>query len=883
MLLILSRRRRSLQGADHEKRGVDEFRKMKACTLRSAGTLLSRRSGLPISTRVGVNSNLVATLLPQHKGSELACLPSDSNSGSRRFLSSVRVLSSESDLVVKAKDFLDRTQSTGWKEKELSQAKSLALVLLQQSPTSAVQKEQYTEQAARILLRWIKESNNSESRVSSSGALRICHQVLNTMKESATAASVTEALHLLNQMESLRNKRQRPDAVAFTIVLNMLAASDADANVAEELFQRSLDRGGREDYMVWNSYLHVLSKCSIVDSQMSDKVEEVLTEMIGLNLTTANSFAIVLHALANSGRADRAHALLGRMMKLNELEVTTSMFNTCIDAYAKQGNGERSEALLRTLIAHERLSPSYVSFCSAINAWAKSRHPDAAERAEDLLLRMEDMNCSPGTESFTAAIDAWARSKKPYATKRAKNLLETMETQYLNGNSNVCPTISSYASVIHSFANSSDFYAARDAEMLLEKMKQIAASGRKDFVLNTIAYSTVIDVLAKSRAPDAHHRALALLRDMQARAKTEGPHVAPNEVTYNSVISAFAHRGGVEVAQMLLDEMIEAASTPGNEQIAPDTISYGAVLNAYSKWRDARSSEKALKLLETMESEYKGGNARVKPNTVAYTCAIMSLVHSRSPESPIKAEALLKQMQDAYDQGDTGVKPNSYTLGAVLQVWVSSREAQAPERIASLLKWGEKEYDAGSCDLKPSRICYNYLLEAWAKSGREGALQQVREVMLYMSKSNNQDLKPDVSSYIRLMTAIQQSRLKDSPKQQLRVVKGLFDAYANGDKLLKPNARVLNLALIACSEAQGTMGSKEACRVLEKLGKLIVSSQGWAPLPTSYKLFFDAGRVLGFDNRTLLKEVHQACNETGSWNADVEQAYVLLRRSAYFS
>jgi hypothetical protein len=280
-----------------------------------------------------------------------------------------------------------------------------------------------------------------------------------------------------------------------------------------------------------------------------------------------------------------------------------------------------------------------------------------------------------------------------------------------------------------------------------------------------------------------------------------------------------------------------------------------------------------------MEAEYKGGNARVKPNTVAYTCTIMSLAHSKSPEAPIKAEALLKHMQDAYDQGDAGVRPNSYTLGAVLQVWVSSREAQAPERIASLLKWGEKEYDAGNRELTPSRICYNYLLEAWANSGREEGLQRVREVMLYMSKSNHQDLKPDANSYIRLMTAIQRARIKDTPKQQLRVVKGLFDAYAQGDKRLKPNARVLNLALMACSKAQGTTGSEEACWVLEKLGNLIVSSQGWAPLPTSYKFFFDAVRVLGFDNRALVNEVYQACNETRNWNADVEHAYTLLQRS----
>lgn len=838
---------------------------------------------------------LVAAERPRCKTEIILSASRLSSNFHRRFFAS-ETRDPRHNLAIRAKDFLDRNESNKWTEKEVAQANSLNLTLLQQHYNATAssmcdddnENETFVGLASKILQQWIQES--SASNVTCSGLLDMLHRVVNTMKDSDKSVYVMEALHLVNQMESIPDESQRPDAKAFTMVLNMLSSvsdSEDDAELAEQLFQRSMDRGGREDIMMWNSYLHVLSKCSITDHKVSEKAEEILKEMISPEISVtpdSKSFAIVLHALANSGRPDRAQALLNRMLDMSKesgstVQITETMVNTCIDAFAKQGNGERAEALLQDMISQSQIlniKPSVVTFSSVINAWAKSRHPDAGERAEDLLIRMENMDCPPSTESYTAAIDAWSRSKKPWATKRAQALLQTMETQYVNGNELVHPSITAYASIIHGLANSSDPKAARDAEEILEQMKQISATGRRDFTLNTIVYSTVIDVLAKSMAPDAHKRALALLREMQERAKIEGPQVAPNDVTYNSVISAFARRGEVSVARMLLDEMIDLSTLQGVEHIAPDTISYSAVLNAYSKWKDEQAPVLAMELLEKMQAEYNGGNHRVKPNTIAYTSAISTLAHSKSSSAPIQAEALLKEMQDSYLKGNKDMQPNSYSLGATLQVWTSSDEAQAPERAASLLKWAEKESEAGNRDLKPNRICYNHLLAIWAKSGREEALTRVREVMLNMSKSNDNDIKPDVRSYVRLMDAIQQARLRDTPKQQLRIIKGLLNAYENGDELLKPNTRSFNLALIACATVRDSRASGDTCDVLQEMGEIILSTQDWVPQSMTYRIFFDACSKSGFQNRALIDKVYEACKETRKMNYYVEERYESL-------
>lgn len=837
---------------------------MRACKLpsMSAGRILTR---LSINQHAGSTRRYLTVIASASPSLNRI----DSNLSCRGRLFSTTVRITTSSLVEKTKALLSNQIS--WSEKELSQADFLIASLLQY-PRS----HDSVQCTAQILNRWIDETR---SGIDCTRLIGLPHRVLNAMKESETV-SVEDALQLLNKMESIPDEAHRPDAKSFTMVLNMLSASPGNARtaeLAEDLFQRALARGGQEDVMVWNSYLHVLSKCSIGDREASYRAEEVLKQMIRSKVVDHFSFAIVLHALANTGRPDRAQALLERMMNMDEVEATETMFNTCIDAFAKQGNGEQAEALLQTMLGRRsNLPPSTVAFASAINAWANSQHPEAAERAQKLLTRMEDLSCPPTTESYTAAIVAWSNSNKPWATKRARELLQTMETRCLHGEEQACPTIASYTSVIHALAKSRDRNSVKDAENLLQQMKEIARSGRRDFVLNKITYSAVINVLAKSRAPDAHKKALKLLREMQALAKTEGPHVAPNAVTFNSVITAFANQGEASEARMLLDEMIDEVSR-GNEEVTPDTFTYAAVLHAYSKWRNSDSPRQSLELLEKMEAEYKNGNMKVKPNTVVYSSAIASLVHSQRQDAPEHAEALLKQMHEAFKRGNADVKPNSRVLGAVLQVWATSRSTEAPERATSLIKWAEAESKDGNRDVKPNRICYNYLLAAWAKSGREEAFTRVQKILVAMSNSEDDDVKPDVHSYLRLMTAMPTSS-EDAPALQLRVLKFLFSAYAQGNQRLKPTPRTIHLVFMSCTSFRGTKASsKAACIALEEVGKIVLSADAWVLNALTFRLFFDASCHLAFGNRALIDELYQFCKRTRNWDEKVEQSYKRLR------
>jgi pentatricopeptide repeat protein len=716
----------------------------------------------------------------------------------------------------------------------------------------------------QLMNRWIDERGEASSYEPWRG---LPNRLLNAIKETSPV-NVEDGVQLLNKLDSMPDDAHRPDPKAFTMVLAMLHMSTGDrkrtVQVAEDLFRRALDRGGRNDVRVWSAYLNVLAHCSIGNVEVSDEAEEILKEMIQLKLMCSHCVSSVLHSLANSGRPERAHALLERLRNTDGVEVTDIMFNTCIDAYAKQGNGEQAEALLRTMLENSDITPDTFSFSSAINAWTRSGHPEAAERAEQLLTLMEKTGCALNAMSYTPVIVAWTQSRKPFATERALELLHTMESRCLRGDEGACPTHVTYTAAIHALAKSQDPNAVEKAENLLQRMKDVARSGRKDFVVNKIAYSAVIDVIAKSRAPGAGMKAVALLREMQDLAGAGDPHViAPNVFTYNSVIAAFAYLGEASHARSLLEEMIEEAAR-GNHDVSPNSSTYGTVMNSYANWRSPESAQQALALLAIMETNYKNDKSKPRPNVYVYTGAIEALTHGEKRTAPDLAQALLERMQAEFKAGNADAKPNAKSLGTVLEVFaVHLAKFKLPERITSLLEWALAESMNGNVAIKPDRYCYNLLLMAWAQSRRNDALLKMYEILRIMSTSKDEHSKPDTHSYVQLMTVIHRSKTYDAPIENLRILHFLLEEYAKGKRRLQPSSRALHLALASC----------DCCQILDEIGRIMLDAEEWLLTPFSFQLFFEASRRLAFGNASLLEELYNLSKKTTKWDSGVEEAY----------
>jgi pentatricopeptide repeat protein len=91
-----------------------------------------------------------------------------------------------------------------------------------------------------------------------------------------------------------------------------------------------------------------------------------------------------------------------------------------------------------------------------IDAYAKSGADDAAERAEDLLRHMDELNESgentdakPNVRSFNTVINAYAKSGRQDAALKAESVLDLMERLYESGNEEVRPDVHSFSTVIN--------------------------------------------------------------------------------------------------------------------------------------------------------------------------------------------------------------------------------------------------------------------------------------------------------------------------------------------------------------------------------------------------------------------------------------------------
>lgn len=769
----------------------------------------------------------------------------------------------------RAKALLD--SQAMWSDNEIAQAIFLVDSLLNDPKRSA----ESVYGALQLVNRWIDDRGET----SAMGPWRgIPNRMLSAIK-TTEPVRVEDGLHLLNKLDSMPDAEHRPDTKAFSMVLSMLHASTGNAKtraVAKDIFQRACRRGGGKDPRLWCAYLDVLAHCSIEDKEASNEAEEILEEMIQTKLADSNSASIVLHSLANSGRPDRALALLKRLIHEKEFEVRCIMFNTCINAYAKQGNGEQAEAVLRSMLAHG-ITPDSISFSSAMNAWAQSQHPDASERAEQLLIMMENAGYPLTEKSCTSLIVAWSKGRKPHAADRAIELLDSMEARYLQGEVQLCPSHFTYAAAIHALSKGNVRDSADRAEVLLLRMKDIARSGRKWFVVNKHAYSAVIDVIAKNKAPGTESKALALLREMQALAKDGAPDVAPNVLAYNSVITAFANQGNFSQARALLNEMIDEVGR-GNDAVSPNTVTYGAVMNAHAMSRSPEGSRGAIQLLEMMETEHAEDKTKPKPSVYAYTRAIDALAHSdESVHAPELAEALLMRMRDDFNAGLAEEPPNLYCLCAVLRVWNAHGKSKAPARAESLIEWAEVESKKGNHTIKPDRSCYNILLEILAKSRKDNSLTRIYNILRSMSTSEDEGMKPDAQSYIRLMTGIHRVRTRKAPTEQLGILNFLLEEYAKGTERLKPTSRVVNLVLMTCMKKYSSASDIENTRiVLDEVGRIIIGAEEYVLSASTFKLYFDACNKLAYGNASLIEEIYSLSKKTRKWDSTVEGAYRAL-------
>lgn len=261
-----------------------------------------------------------------------------------------------------------------------------------------------------------------------------------------------------------------------------------------------------------------------------------------------------------------------------------------------KGSGERAEKVLEKLIRfHDEddptVGPDTRSFSRIIDYYSLGREPDAAERAEWLLIGMIKMFTEgnravlPNTFCCAAVISTFIKRGGANAGLCAERVVKYMEDLQLNHNVHqLAPNTLVMNSVLHAWSKSGDPMAGERAEQLLLHMEAQYRDGKYETQTNTRTYGLVLASWAKSENSDKTRKAYNILQLMEKTSKTNC-NVQRNVHCCNAVINAAAFtEGGLDkrsdafyVASLILEELVKYDAIP------PVSSSFGTYLKACGK------------------------------------------------------------------------------------------------------------------------------------------------------------------------------------------------------------------------------------------------------------------------------------------------------------
>jgi hypothetical protein len=393
-------------------------------------------------------------------------------------------------------------------------------------------------------------------------------------------------------------------------------------------------------------------------------------------------------------------------------------YNLWLHAWAKSGRpdaGIQAERILQQEMKPHVL-PDSISYATVMDAYARqSKHdPSAAEQAERVLFElMEQSELLSGAQlkvtpvTYDTVLNAWARQGTWEGAERAEQILKRLEAV---GRQDIRPTAHSYATVINAWAGcSGGGEAAARAQSVLEGMMAL-----KMVEPDSVIFNSSIQAWASSRDPRSGSKALQLLQQMKDLSK-QGHDCQPDTVTYNIILSAWSHSGHINAAsqaEKVLQEMVTAHREDPDSAPAPTTTSYNNVLHAWSKSSAPAAAQRARNILEFM---IKSDNKDIAPDVYSFGSVLDALAKSKEPDKASQAWSLLNTMLDMYDATKkTSLKPTTVPFNTVVNAAAFSAIGTTDEQRKEALKVAVQTFTLmRNSGVSPSTLSYGFMLKCF--------------------------------------------------------------------------------------------------------------------------------------------------------------------------
>jgi pentatricopeptide repeat protein len=382
--------------------------------------------------------------------------------------------------------------------------------------------------------------------------------------------------------------------------------------------------------------------------------------------------------------------------------------------------------------------PNLRSWNAVLNALSRSRERDGAEKAEQILNHLFELeengvpNVKPDAFSFAAVLSAYQRLGTSAAVQRADDIVRHMEELYEAGDIENPPDVYHYTIVCAAWAKSRENGAAHRCLQILSHMNERHEAGYPAVKPNVRTYNAILDCLSRSYEEE---KAEQLLYHMLTLSRNDDREARPDSFSFNSVINAFTRSKQKDAgrrAESVLDRFLEHSEEFPSAK--PDLRSFTHIIAYYGRKKEMLDAPyRAEYVLNRLVSLFKSGHTNLSPNVFSVTTVMDSYSQHKHPDAGECAERLLRLMIKLRDDfGADQLEVNTGVMNCVLYAWASCGDDDAGRRADMLLRDMENRFDQGVLELRPNARSYCLVLSAWSKSGCFDKAERALEVLQRM-------------------------------------------------------------------------------------------------------------------------------------------------------
>lgn len=591
--------------------------------------------------------------------------------------------------------------------------------------------------------------------------------------------------------------------------------------------------------------------------QQQTTIHDTATEIVTM-ITTPNLYYLVIRAWlyvvvdnnTDDGRYLRHATSLLDLMERRMMVLQSSSSRTQ-RTIANEIETATAVTKPQTVLSKQQQQDCIKCYELILNGWCKSKHNGAEIIAEEILHRLLSL-ITTTTTTKVATADA-----------------KTTPISTINNNFGI---VRHYNNVINRIAASCKIDAGVHAERLLFELINLSSSssssslnggkqGRGGPDRNT--YNAVMKAYAKAHSissssststrssnsgnnnnnsnnsnnNDAIANIERILQMMDTQSKLHGNNnstaqITPDKISYTILLTALRSSSNNnndmgKKAEEILQHMTREYTVNGNMNLKPDTVTYNAVLNVWTKCHQRHvddtddATTKCTNLLNDMLQRYNDiGDPDIRPDDVTFNTVLHAIANdaylgssgSISNDSnkkvllvddddddnspPKRAVRLLEQMLLM------GHQPDIITYNSVLNAFAKHGSVESARCAELMLNNLEELYDetktlrqqqgkqessrsltspSSSWNICPDLYSYNIVISAWANCGQADKAVALLDRMSTRTRDGKAMLIPDVTTYNTILHSWSQSLDRNAPVKALGLLEVMIRLNNNSN------------------------------------------------------------------------------------------------------